>query len=829
MSGLHDAPLDCRDEQRRAPVRARPLNGLDYLEVSESQTTLTVFFLGKAPQDLKPENVRIDGGRRVRNLQVTGIELCTHDDEERDDCLRIFVDRPGDFSIYRLCLVEVDAEGHPTDQPFHGFDRRYFCLSFSFKAGCPSDLDCKVEAACPPEETVPPEINYLAKDYASFRQLLLDRLALTLPDWQERHAPDLGITLVEILAYAGDHLSYHQDAVATEAYLDTARLRISVRRHVRLVDYNIHEGTNARAFVTVETAGRLELAPAEFLFITGFPGAPARRGVLAEDDLADVPADRYLVFEPLVEDPGAKIVFLAAHNTMRFYTWGDAECCLPRGATRATLRDDGGLHLDAGDVLIFEEVIGPETGVAGDADSTHRHAVRLTRVEPDVDPLFDQAVVEIEWSAEDALPFPLCLSALGPAPGCLPFEDISVARGNVVLVDEGRTVEERLGSVPEGEISTCCEGPNDPADGAAAAVRFQAVLDQAPLVFRQAPFPALSAARLLAQDPRQALPQVSVVELSATPEASWEPCYDLLASGPADRHLAVEVDDDGHAHLRFGDGESGRRPEAGAAFRARYRIGGGPAGNVGAESIAFLVQRNPSGVTALPRNPLPAQGGTAREPVAEIKTLAPHAFRRELRRAITAEDYATLVTRHFKDRVQRAAATLRWTGSGDEVLVAVDALGGEEPAPELRAEIAEFLRRFRRIGHDLVVAPARLVSLDLGLTVCVRPDDIRGHVKAAVLELLSSRVLPDGRRGFFHPDNFTFGQGVAASRIVAAVQAVQGVESVVVTKLERLFAGANGELQRGFLPLSPLEVARLDNDPVFPENGVLRLEVGGGR
>ena len=37
--------------------------------------------------------------------------------------------------------------------------------------------------------------------------------------------PDLGITLVELLAYVGDHLSYYQDAVATEAYLDTARQR----------------------------------------------------------------------------------------------------------------------------------------------------------------------------------------------------------------------------------------------------------------------------------------------------------------------------------------------------------------------------------------------------------------------------------------------------------------------------------------------------------------------------------------------------------------------------------------------------------------------------
>jgi hypothetical protein len=164
--------------------------------------------------------------------------MCYQDDPERDDCMIVTVDKPGDFSTYTLCLVDLDADGRPTDRPFPGMDPRYGCLEFSFKAGCPSDLDCKQQEICPPPEYTEPEINYLAKDYASFRQLILDRLALIMPDWQERHVPDIGVALVELLAYVGDHLSYYQDAVATEAYLDTARQRISVRRHARLVDYH---------------------------------------------------------------------------------------------------------------------------------------------------------------------------------------------------------------------------------------------------------------------------------------------------------------------------------------------------------------------------------------------------------------------------------------------------------------------------------------------------------------------------------------------------------------------------------------------------------------
>ena len=75
-----------------------------------------------------------------------------------------------------------------------------------------------------------------------------------MPGWKERHAPDLGVTLVEMLAYAGDQLSYYQDAVATEAYLTTARQRASVRRHSRLVDYAMHDGASARTWLVFNSA-----------------------------------------------------------------------------------------------------------------------------------------------------------------------------------------------------------------------------------------------------------------------------------------------------------------------------------------------------------------------------------------------------------------------------------------------------------------------------------------------------------------------------------------------------------------------------------------------
>ena len=67
------------------------------------------------------------------------------------------------------------------------------------------------------------------------------------------------------------------------------------------------------------------------------------------------------------------------------------------------------------------------------------------------------------------------------------------------------------------------------------------------------------------------------------------------------------------------------------------------------------------------------------------------------------------------------------------------------------------------------------------------------------------------------------------SKLIAAAQRVSGVESVQATRLQRQGEAANQEIEQGVLPLGPLEVAQLDNDPSFPEHGKLTLEMRGGR
>jgi hypothetical protein len=900
--------LVCDRALRRQKIRESYLNGIDYVDVVGKH--LCVHFLTGIPEGLTIANALIEGGRRVRNIKVTALDRDPTDDQYGESCLGIEVDREGDFSTYTLRLVETNDDGTPTSTPLAVLDPRYAAVPFTFKIDCPADIDCQ-PAECVVPSRPEPDINYLAKDYATFRQLILDRAALLMPDWRERHVPDLGIALVELLAYTGDYLSYYQDAVATEQYLDTARLRISVRRHARLVDYAMHEGCNARAFIAIEVSGDVTLDAHDIFFVTRFDDTIATPA-LRTSDLENLPSGAVTVFEPL--SGGAPIELHTTHNLIDFWTWGDAECCLQAGATAATLVDRG-LSLRPGDFLLIEELACAETvssqtfdgtASAPDADPTRRHVVRLTSVEKAVDALYEQPIVNIEWAREDALPFDLCISAVGKAPECDLVTNLAVARGNIVLADHGLTVTgEPLAAVPEVSSEPVCEGEDELADVARIAGRYRPALKFAPLTFAQPVGGAMSATQVMAQDPRAALP--AVVRLASIPPApsgsgplflprdltdptflarsfagskdpsllslrnrlrhatldllshdpgtgnldvplrdalrrdldalldEWTPRADLIDSRPDDLDFVAEIDDDGRAHLRFGDGELGRGVEAGSSFLATYRVGNGRAGLVGAETIGHIVSHNPSAaaITRV-RNPLASRGAVEPEPVEEVKRFAPTAFSRVLERAVTASDYAALarVTRYPEPdpRVQSSAAILAWNGSWHEADVAIDPANSNVLDPALQSSIAASLELARRMGHDVRVGLARYVPLLVVLDVCVSAGYLRGHVTAALREAFSSRALPGGRRGFFHPDNLTFGEAVYVSRIVAAARAVDGVADVTVVVLNRLRENHNPDLDEGVLVLAPNEVARLDNDAASPENGIFLIRhVRGGR
>ncbi|MDQ6660003.1 MAG: putative baseplate assembly protein, partial [Chloroflexota bacterium] len=354
----------CCDDRRREIVHAAEklgFNGIDFIDVVDGTNgkTLKVYFVNPLQANaLGKANILIDGGVSICDVAATSVQI---DGRE----LIIHLNKHGDTSRYTLRLNSAGARLR--------LDPRLSEVSFTFTL---PHLDNKAEARSVPPGYPEPEIDYLAKDYTSFRQLMLDRLATLLPEWSEPDAADIGVMLVEILAYVADHLSYQQDVLATEAYLNTARNRVSIRRHARLLDYFISEGCNARVWaqvrVTSDDSRPGVKLPKKTQLLTGVGSGP----FVSSNELKDlISRGQAEVFETLHSQE-----LFAEHNSMSFYTWGAQECCLPTGATSATLK--GRLeHLKVGDVLIFQEMCDPHTGNTYDADPHCRHAVRLIFVD----------------------------------------------------------------------------------------------------------------------------------------------------------------------------------------------------------------------------------------------------------------------------------------------------------------------------------------------------------------------------------------------------------------------------------------------------------------
>jgi hypothetical protein len=845
------------------------LNGIDYLEVldkdapslSPPQQTLMVHLIQPVPSYVTADNVVIGGGERIQNIGVLWATAASNKNyplfqggeagyfsslPNADHILLVRTNSAGDFSTYQLELVASALQSQ--DGPPSGFDPQLCEIDFSFKVECPSPFDCAPPPAdCPAPTPSNLDINYLAKDYGSFLTLIQNRLSQLIPGYAPGTEADLAVALSELIAYVGDYLSYQQDAVTTEAYLETARRRVSLRRHALLVDYHVSDGCNARTWVQVQIqpgSGPVTLTQPQpgqagkpIRFYTFQPGMPVRLTPGSDQD-RQAQYSGAQVFEPLLAASQGQATLYPGHNQINFYTWSDQQCCLPTGSTEATLV--GPLpNLAAGDVLVFEEVMGPLTGEAGDADPAHRWAVQLTQVTPGTDPLTNQAVVEIDWGAADALPFPLCLSSVtDEANGSQPLQNVSIASGNILLTDNGMTLVDDFGSVfweslGQVQVPTLQWAPSpsvnhcNPPPTPWIPVPFRPVLQQSPLT-QAAPLSFTSATQAMAWILEDVVPAITLDSTLNEIIETWGPKQDLLDSDAEDPDFVVEIESDGTSTLRFGDGINGLNPAVGTSFTASYRVGNGTAGNVGGEAIAHIASQQAFPVLKV-RNPLPAQGGVDPETAAQIQRRAPQAFNNPpWLRAVIPSDYAAIAGQY--PGVEQAEAQFRWTGSWHTVFLSAEPTGGGAVSTALEQGITQYVDSYRMAGYDLQVESPLYVSLEIDLNICVDSDYFRSDVEQALLQVLGNQSLPNGQTGFFYPDNFTFGQTVYLSGVYAAARTVTGVQTVQATLFGRQGIPDGGiYLATGEMEMGSLEIARLYNDPNFPEYGILRLTFCGGK
>jgi hypothetical protein len=465
---------------------------------------------------------------------------------------------------------------------------------------------------------------FLAKDYASFRAMMLDQLAradVAVPG----DVASLEIALVEALAYVGDYLSHYQDAVGTEAYLQTARLRVSVARHARLLGYRLVEGCSARTLIAFTTAHDAVPVAAGTVLLTAAPGW---RDVHVPIGFEAGPAIPFATLH--------RLVAWRAHNRMMLDPAGRAP---QHGDCTATLAGHFA-QLAPGDLLVLRH----ETG---GATPDWCHPVRLRQWRADA------GTTTIAWHVDDALP------ADTPAGGTWSIT------GNIALADHGRTVAVR-DAIDLDDADPCA-----------------VVVDCTDLTYAVAYDPAqgLSARVALCPDAQCAQPAFAlqpvlrdpVMRGGAWPVAAWAGRRDLLGAAPGDLVFAVEPHGANAVRLRFGDGRNGCRPDRDLAYIPSFRAGCGISGNIGAGTIAHVVAGDPRIVAVT--NPLPGSGGVDPEPLAAARTHALAAVGSDaIDRCVTAADYAQAAER-FCDVRSAQAEVLAQPGGRRIILTVVRATG----------------------------------------------------------------------------------------------------------------------------------------------------------
>ena len=788
MNGAKDRRQKLLDQ---SPMR---LNGIDYVVIANpKKTAIEVHFLTSTSLADTITAATITGGQTIPSVAVTSSRWSTGADSR--PVLTLELAASGDSSTYTLSLTS------PSLDPYFSH------AQFSFAAGEPSTLDCRTQAAISQTQPPPvPPINYLAKDFLSFRDALSDFSSLKYPCWQERSEADFGVMFMEALCALGDDLSYQQDRIAAEAYLDTATERLSIVRHARLVDYEPSPALAARVTLQFTVYPRTTAVPPGLaVSATGPDGAP----IYFETGAALVDAEQY-VANPQQYLANTQLYRASAKwNSIVPYWWDASAQILPAGATEMWVRHHN-LGLMAGVSLLLD------TTPADAGQPNIREAVQIKSVDEQIDQLYDRKVSHLVF--QNALSRQHDLS-------------VTTVKGNLIPATQGLRYSESfaIAAGPAGvPLAVARTGPNQ-------TTQYLYTLDNAPLTW-------LTASGDLSI--KQA-PEISVTQQLPSangPNSTWTWYRSLLdapafAAGftidpirytqlpPELSSASSQLDYDGSNGdtLRFGFGDFGGIPASSSIFSVVYRAGGGSAGNVAADSITTInpaaqVAQFASAVT----NPFPAMGGADAEPIATVVRLAPYAYQSMKFNAVLPADYVTAAK--TSPSVARAGCTVRHTGSWLTTFTTFEPVAPEYGTDDQTRELTALLNRFRMAGNEFYVLQPTYVSLDLQIAVVANLGAFNSNVAAAIVQALSPQTA-----GFFAHGNFTFGQPLDRSALEAAIQGAQGVAGVSSIRYRRSGSTAAPIEMTDEVRAGIDEIIRVDNSPAQPEGGSISVSVTGGK
>jgi len=767
----------------------------------------------------------ITGGGRNNKVQVKKIIS-----KPTSQSLRLRIEPIGDYATYTLSVTYNNT-----------IDPVFANIEFKFRPGC-FNMNCAPEWDFSPAPEFEPVIDYMAKDFESFKHVLINAMTKRVPDWSPTSEADLDQVFIDLIAADADELSDYQDRVMNEAFLNSARKRVSLARHARLMDYHIHPGNQASSWLAVKVGVDVELKP--WYEPQGF-GVWSGSSTSVEQAVIDPQA---IIFANSVKQPCFKLL-----NELKPYTWDSLVTALDVGTTQADLALPAGLDAnienDANQLrdlfreddishILLEQKLNPETATVNGRDIGARQVVQLLSKKKAAETLFDPKAgewfVRIHWREQDKLTRKYCFSTLCTDLGNI--EEVSLFYGNLIYVTHGRPHQTTFSAPGTGlatmktdqllhEDSAYFDPTQSIIDDDGPAWGTLCHLTNAPLAYLDTP-------------PGGEQWTQSTLRINVDSEA-WHEQSDLIESKQDDNHFIVETDEYDISRIRFGNNKNGHALSKDSIVECFYQVAQGEWGNVGADKLTgFDISTHPQ-VDAI-WNPLDITNGRSPEPAEQIIRRVPEAYRSRQLRAVTLEDY--IKRTEELDTVDHAAAGYVWTGSWRTVRVVVDPKDTSDVSDELRVQISRHLDTVRLIGDDIEIRPALYVPLDIELRLCADPDYWPEDIDTALQVEFSDSYTPDGRPGFFHPNQWTFGQPLYVSQIVGRALSVTGVERLLQIRIRRLNPNPGPSLitvtiKPEDLPfthdekveIDKFEIIQVENDPSSLETGRIEFDIVGGR
>ncbi|MFF1867637.1 baseplate J/gp47 family protein [Kitasatospora herbaricolor] len=270
-------------------------------------------------------------------------------------------------------------------------------------------------------------------------------------------------------------------------------------------------------------------------------------------------------------------------------------------------------------------------------------------------------------------------------------------------------------------------------------------------------------ARLAAPGPRGYAPAIEI----RVDDRRYEPAETLYGEGPDSHRFRVTDHPEGGAEVQF----AGRLPSGTGNVSARYRVGGGSAGNLPNDRLTQIL--TPVNGIATVTNPLPAAGGSDAETVEELRSAAPKAIR-TLDRVVSLADFEAFAQGYRG--VGRASVVELRAGLRRIVCLTVATTSFDPPAAgsDLVTGLHEALVAASPPGTHVAIAGFVDLPMSVRLALASDPALPRPAVEAAVRAALV--------RDFGRPAR-PFGTAVHRSQIIATVQHVPGVVAAVLTAL----------------------------------------------